>query len=143
MEASRSLMITFVRNIVTSSTDDVLTVTPHSKSTTLYNVVYRDYLNNIRNKSICTEGEILDTIDNVFNLLPHDQDPFSHIQITAPSFPAVLLTVADLHNYDIRESMHSVIRTTLRNWPSASHITTPTTTRPVTRSQTRVGTFTA
>jgi hypothetical protein len=132
-------MIAFVRNLSTSGNDDVLIVTPSSKSNTLYNVVYRDKLNNVRNKSICTEGEVLDMVDNVCNLLPHDRDPFSHIQITAPSFPSILMTVSALHNHDVRESMYSVIRGTLRNWPTA----TPITSRPVTRSQTRAGVTTS
>ena len=133
---SNTLIISFIRNVTNHSNDDALTIEPSKKSNTLYNIVYRDRLNNIRNKSICTEGEILDMVENVFNLLPHDKDPFNFIQITAPSFPPVLLESASLSNFDVRESIYCVVRNTLRNWPTATAMNSG----PVTRSQTRAST---
>ena len=140
MSATNSIVIAFIRNVKNHKNDDHLLI-KQSKHQNLFNIEYRDNFNNIRNKSVTTEGEVADMIENFLNLLPNDQDPFSHIQITAPAFPPVMLTVSSLTNYDVRESIHSVVRNTIRNWPSAE----PLRTRPVTRSQTRdsVATVTA
>ncbi len=131
-------MIAFIRNVKNCSNDDHLLI-KESKHKNLYSIEYRDSLNEIRNKSLSTESEVSDMVENFLNLLPNDQDPFSHVQITAPSFPPVMLLVSSLTNYDVRESIHSVVRNTVRNWPSAE----PLSSRPITRSQTRGITSTA
>lgn len=133
---SNTLIISFVRSLTNHKNDDSLIIEPSTVSTTLYNITYRDRLNNIRNKSICTEGEVLDMVDNMCNLLPHDKDPFNYIQLTAPSFPPVLMESTSLSNFDVRESVFSVVRNTLHNWPTSTSMSS----RPVTRSQTRVST---
>lgn len=137
-----TLIISFIRDLKNSKHDDCMVIAPSTKLNNLYNIEYRDRLNSIRNKSICTESEVLDMVENMFNLLPHDQDPFNYIQVTAPSFPPVLMETKSLANFDVRESIYSVVRSTLRNWPStvSSSSTVTTSDRPVTRSQTRVST---
>jgi hypothetical protein len=132
---SRSVIISFIRNMDKPDLDDSISITPSSKSMTLFNVTYRDKLNTVINKSTCVETEVLDFVDNFMHLLPIDQDPFSYIQLTAPSFPPVLIRRETLYNPDTRNSVRSVISNTLRNWPSVAHMPS----RPVTRSQTRAG----
>ena len=133
--ASRSIIVAFIRSLDKPAQDDSVIVTPSSKSPTLFNVEYRDHLNNTRNKCTCVEGEVIDFVENFMQLLPIDQDPFSYIQLTAPLFPPVLLRRETMHNPLTRDSIRTVIKNTLRNWPTATHLST----RPVTRSQTRSG----
>lgn len=130
--ASRSVVISFIRNIKDNTKDDSLTINP-TTSQSVFDISYRDYLNGVRNHSIASEHEVYDFIDNVFNLLPLDRDPFTHFQIIAPTFPTVLLEIPTMYNPVVRESIMSVVKNTLRNWPD---VTNTQVRRPVTRSQT-------
>lgn len=135
MSASRSLGIVFVRDINNSKKDDVITINPHKSSARMFQVEYRDSQNKLRNDNVCTEEEVFDFVDNMFNLLTIDEDPFNYVQLTAPMFPTILLKTYRLSDYPIRESVMSVVKNTVRNWPSAEEIVTAV--RPVTRSVTR------
>ena len=129
---SRSVVISFIRDIKDHRKDDSLTINP-TTSQSVFSISYRDYLNGVRNQSIASEREVYDFIDNVFNLLPLDRDPFTHFQVIAPSFPTVLLEIPTMYNSAVRESVVSVVKNTLRNWPDAKNTQIR---RPVTRSQT-------
>jgi hypothetical protein len=146
MPVSRSLCILFIRDSKKFNTDDAIIVTPSKASERMFSVQYRDSLNNIRNRNLCNETEILDFVENMFNLLTADCEPFESIQLTAPMFPPILLNTPRLHNPTTRDAVMSVVKNTVRNWPSAEelHPTTSATrpvsapsTRPVTRSMSR------
>lgn len=126
-------MISFIRDMNNSTKDDHLSITP-TTSQSVFNISYRDHLNKVRNLSTVGEREIFDFIDNVFNLLPLDRDPFTHYQVIAPAYPTVLLDIATMYNPAVRESVMSIVKNTLRNWPTAA-AKNPLR-RPVTRSQT-------
>ncbi len=131
--SSNSVVISFIRDMKDSRKDDHLMITP-STSQSVFNISYRDHLNKVRNLSTVGEREIFDFIDNVFNLLPLDRDPFTHFQIIAPAYPAVLLDIATMYNPAVRDSVMSIVKNTLRNWPTVAD--KPVARRPVTRSQT-------
>ena len=133
MPVSRSLSLLFIRDVKNPKKDDSLIINPHPTSERMFSVVYRDYFNNIKNDIVCNEYEVLDFVDNVCNLLTADQDPFTNVQLTAPAFPTIIIRTPQLHNPAVRESITSVVKNTLRNWPTAEAIST----RPVTRSVTR------
>jgi hypothetical protein len=137
--ASRSLSIVFIRDVVNHANDDVVSIVPSDDSDRLYNVTYRDSHNNIRNNNTCTDTEVFDFVENLFNLLPIDEDPFTFVQISAPAFPSILLKINRLEEDTTQDSIMNIVRNTIRNWPSATNmkrtITTPTS-RPTTRSLT-------
>ena len=84
----------------------------------MFIVEYEDRSGSIRNRMVVAEGEVLDFIESVFTLVPVDDDPFSCVQLTCPSFPAILLRISDLGKDEIQSAVWRVVRNTLRNWPN-------------------------
>ena len=144
----RSINISFIRRIENTKHDDIFSIVPHSDCDKVFTVAYRDGMNKIRSTNTINEYEVYDFLENMFTLLPLDEDPFRMIQITAPSFPPVLLKTESLTREEVRESIGSVVKNTLRNWPTSKHYTKAhgadvekddlnVTRRPTTRSMTR------
>lgn len=141
---SNSIIIAFIRDLKNHSKDDSLSIVPSKVTDRMFKLVYRDMNNNIRTESICSEHDVFDYLENAFSLLNVDQDPFNYVQITPPGFPPVLLKTTSLTDYAIRDAVISVVKNTLRNWPTAASMTVnpvatasvPTVQRPVTRSMT-------
>lgn len=143
----RCINICFIRKLDNSAFDDVFSIIPNETCDKMFNISYRDGVNKVRNTNTVTEYEIYDFVENVFTLLPIDEDPFKTVQITAPSFPSVMLNVEKLGREEVRESIGNVIKNTIRNWPTGKNYTkTPVVklessdlnTRPVTRSMSRL-----
>lgn len=124
-----SLIINFIRDLKQYGKDDAVYILPEGQ---FYKVTYRDTTVGSRNSSIVTEHELYDFVENLITLLPVDEDPFNYFQITAPTFPPILLKTSNLNKDEISEAVGNVIRSTIRNWPRliASR-------RPVTRSMTQ------
>jgi|Laugresu1bdmlbsd_1035121.scaffolds.fasta_scaffold59731_1 hypothetical protein len=142
----RSLNISFIRKVDNSKMDDIFSVVPNGACDKMFNIAYRDAVNKIRCTNTVNEYEVYDFLENMFTLLPLDEDPFRMIQITAPSFPPVMLNVDKLSHEEVRESIANVVKNTIRNWPDGkkftNHIDVPLeeqslNTRPVTRSMSR------
>ena len=114
----RSLNISFIRKIDNSKHDDILSIVPNETCDKIFNTSYRDGINKIRNTNQISEYEIYDFLENMFTLLPLDEDPFRFVQITAPSFPPVLLNIEKLSREEVRESIANVVKNTIRNWPT-------------------------
>ncbi len=141
----RSINISFVRKLENSMFDDIFSVVPNDACDKMFNVCYRDGINKIRCTNTVSEYEIYDFLENMFTLLPLDEDPFRMIQITAPSFPPVMLNVDKLSRDEVRESVSNVVKNTVRNWPSGKKYTKSLSAslemqdlnRPVTRSMSR------
>lgn len=143
----RSINISFIRKVDSSKHDDIFSIVPNDSCDRIFNTSYRDGINKIRNTNKVSEYEIYDFLENMFTLLPLDEDPFRFVQITAPSFPPVMLNVEKLSREEVRESVANIVKNTIRNWPSGKKytdtITVPlemvdlNTNRPVTRSMSR------
>jgi hypothetical protein len=83
----------------------------------------------------------------MFTLLPLDEDPFKVIQITAPSFPPIMLKIDQLSREEVRDSVGNVVKNTVRNWPTGKKYNKKSNiqleshdlnSRPVTRSMSRL-----
>ncbi len=131
-----ALNILFIRNVNNNRSDDMISIRPSKVSNRMYSVIYRDRESHIRNDNICSEDEVLDFVHSIFDLLPIDEDPFHHVQLNAPTFPCVMMAVKRLENYTVRDSISSIVKNTMRNWPVAVHDEI-TVHRPVTRSTVR------
>jgi hypothetical protein len=143
----RSLNISFIRRFDSSELDDIFSVVPNDECDTVFNVSYRDGINKIRSANTVSEHEIYDFLENMFTLLPLDDDPFKVIQITAPSFPPIMLNVNKLSSEEVRDSVANIVKNTVRNWPTSKKYTKKSTiqlesvdlnSRPVTRSMSRI-----
>lgn len=134
----RSISISFIRKVDRSKSDDVLSIVPNDTCNKMFNVAYRDGLNKIRNTNTISEYEVYDFLENMFTLLPLDEDPFKMVQITAPTFPAVMLQVNQLTREEVRDSIASVVKNTIRNWPTGRYFNKKdSTSAPISRRVTR------
>jgi hypothetical protein len=113
----RSLNISFIRKVDNSKIDDIFSVVPNYTCDKMFNMSYRDGINKIRSTNTVTEYDIYDFLENMFTLLPLDEDPFRMIQVTAPSFPPVMLNIDKLSREEVRESVTNIVKNTIRNWP--------------------------
>jgi len=118
------IQINFIRDSNDSNTDDVMRIRASEVSQNLYRVEYEDRTVTARNRLLATEGEVLDYVYSVFTLLPIDDDPFESVQITCPTFPSVLLRVKDLGRAQVQGAVTTIIKTTMRNWPSPAKMCT-------------------
>jgi hypothetical protein len=131
-----ALTILFIRNVNNKNSDDMFSIRPSKVSNNMYSVIYRDRESHIRNDNICSEDEVLDFVHSIFDLLPIDEDPFLNVQINAPTFPCVMMAVKRLESYTVRDSICSIVKNTMRNWPVAVNDEI-TVRRPTTRSTVR------
>lgn len=107
------------------ASDDVIRITPSDDSDRLFDLTYTDHDGRISNTAEYTENEIYEYLDNLFDLLPADNDPFDGIQIFAPSFPSVLIRTNDLTRPRLQDALYRVIRNTLRNFPWSAKYRAP------------------
>ena len=143
----RSLNISFIRKFNSSELDDIFSVVPNDDCDKMFNVSYREGVNKIRSTNTVSEYEIYDFLENMFTLLPLDEDPFKVIQITAPSFPPIMLKIDQLSREEVRDSVGNVVKNTVRNWPTGKKYNKKSNiqleshdlnSRPVTRSMSRL-----
>jgi hypothetical protein len=112
------IRINFIRNADDGgSRDDVLTVYKTEIAGRMFLVEYEDRTGYVRNRMVVPESDVLDFIESVFTLVPVDEDPFVNVQLTCPSFPAILLRPCDLAKDEIQTAVWRVVRNTLQNWP--------------------------
>jgi len=112
------LEIRFIRDHSNSLQDDVLQIIPNENSSRTYVLTYTDHDSRVRNQLEATIDEILDFVEDTFELLTVDDEPFEYVQLIAPTFPAVLVSVGRLANSSIiSDTLFRVIRNTLRNYP--------------------------
>jgi hypothetical protein len=118
------IQINFIRKGQSIEADDVMRIRASDVNQNLYRVEYEDRTVTIRNRLVATENEVLDYLYAVFALLPIDDDPFEAVQITCPTFPSVLLRVKDLGRAAVQSAVTTIIKTTMRNWPSSVKVST-------------------
>ena len=127
MVRETSITIRILRDNTDQSgaSDDVIRITPSEESERTFDLTYTDHDGRIANTSTYTEQEIYEYLDNLFDLLPADNDPFDGIQIFAPTFPSVLIPVNDLTRPRLQDALYRVIRNTLRNFPWSAKYRAP------------------
>ena len=116
MLGASPLQLFFVRSGTTP--DDILRITPSKVSARFYNMSYTDNNSVVKCEYTATESEIFDYIDSMFVLMQHDEDPFVQLQLQSPIFPSILLDVKSMADSTIQDAFYTVVRNTLRNWPT-------------------------
>lgn len=107
------------------ASDDILRIDASEDSARTFSVTYTDNDGRIRNTSECTEEEVFEHLDSIFDLLPIDTDPFEGIQIYAPTFPSVMISTKDLDRARVQNAVYRIVRNTLRNFPVSVRWTSP------------------
>lgn len=93
-----------------SSRDDMICIECQGEDS--YNVYYRD--SDMKNPSVahmtCLSGDQLDTyLYSLFYLICRDADPFRSVQVTAPCFPTIMLSVESFRSKGVREALNSIL----------------------------------
>ena len=122
-----AITIRILRDNTDSSgnSDDVIRISPREDSDRTFDLTYTDHDGRITNTAEYTENEIYEYLDNLFDLLPADNDPFDGIQIFAPAFPSILIRTDDLTRPRLQDALYRVVRNTLRNFPWSAKYRAP------------------
>lgn len=95
--------------------DDVVLIRPRQVRNS-YLVVYREGTRD-RWNHVQDSDEVLTFLDGLLYLLSADTDPQSHVQITFPGVPTVMLPVRSLSNDRILQHVQSLLQQILDHYP--------------------------
>jgi hypothetical protein len=118
---SSTIQINLIRTPLGNGHDDDIIVISKTGEKE-YNLTYKDKTANnpVPHSVQLDRDDVFDHLETTFDMLNIDIAPYKQIQILAPAFPSILLTVNSLNNEDIRETVYRVVESTMDNWPSVS-----------------------
>jgi hypothetical protein len=57
-------------------------------------------------------------VNSLLTLFMHDSDPFNYVQLDAPNYPSVLLTVDTLRYSEVRYAIDDMLDVVTSSWPT-------------------------
>lgn len=98
-----------------NGSDDCIEIKPVVDA---YKISYTDKrVNNVSHFFYANEHETVTYLEDLFDLLVVDRDPFTFIQFSFPCFPAVMYSIEELKNLSTRRTIIDRFSSTIRNWP--------------------------
>ena len=117
------IVLRLLRKNKDADCDDVIKIRPVEDSEDEYTIEYKcgDSENPdspIRHTSLVSlSGEEVDTyLGSLFVLLSRDDDPFEKLQILAPGFPSIMLTMDELRKQRARQAIMDVLPLLTNFW---------------------------
>lgn len=107
--------IRLIRNNADKNTDDIITL--ETADFSQFIVTYHEYS---LEEKLCfrtSQSGVIDYVYNLLDLLVMDEDPFSTLQLDAPMYPTVILSVSKLKKRKIADTVIRIIRKSVDNWP--------------------------
>jgi hypothetical protein len=112
----QSMQLRFIRNMKSDgATDDILTIKRVGDDS--YTLVYNDQESSIKTKKLkLTSDGVIEFLKLTLRLVSVDEEPFHSVQITLPSFPAIIVSPENLIS-QTRDLIYDSVEATMRNWP--------------------------
>ena len=104
---SNSFTIVLPRKNEGVSSDDVIRVVVEDYD--WFTVHYNDRSSNSKTSMEMNWDDLLDYLDDLRMLLQHDVEPFDSFQLQVPGFPCVALSMFDLYNTKLYNTITNVI----------------------------------
>lgn len=100
--------------------DDIITIARNGEKQ--YSLTYKDKTsaNSVPHTIQLDRDDVFDHLETTFDMLDIDIAPYKQIQVLAPTFPSILLSVSSLHMDEIRETVFRAVENTMNNWPTVS-----------------------
>jgi hypothetical protein len=101
------------------SKDDRITISSTNLHASLFEVTYKDghlsHANRVKFYGTC--DDVIDYVSTVFQSLEYDVDPFDHIQLCFPAYPAVMYNVTEINYPQVHRVIHAMLRHSLTMYP--------------------------
>lgn len=104
----------FTRKGKGAAHDDNITITCHSGSHEIFDVVFRTPELKEDRKFMASFSSVLHYVEDILLSMRCDTDPFEHIQLLTNIHPNILYHVSDMDESSNRDTLMNMIRDTLR-----------------------------
>lgn len=107
-------ILLFTRKDKGSAHDDVITISSHSNSREIFEVVFRTPELKMDRKFMASFSSVVQYVEDILTSMRCDTDPFENIQLLTPIHPNILYHVSDMDESGNRDLVLNMIRDALR-----------------------------